>query len=1060
MATLVNVKEYALRRRQLEGRMGHRVGWPRWRCEPAMCGAKRTRVSRIRVAARWLFGSLAALSLGVTAAHAQNATWSATPGSADWDTAGNWTPTTVPTGTATFSASAVTGLTFSAGSTSINNLQFNSGAPAYTFTVGNQLVTVAGTGVVDNSSNKPTFVVSGNSATFGLSFTNAATAGNANFSASNAALLQFFNTASAANATISLTGIGQVDFNNSSTAGNASITATGGGNFFFTDNSSAANATINYNGADQSSFAKSSSAGNANITIGSSATGVGFFDSSSAANAVISNSSAGTALSAGLAFIDSSSAGNATITNNPSGTLSFGQYTYLTGNPGSLNLNAGTGSAGNATITNYGTTTFYFQSDAGAATITNNGGTLNFNSQSTADSATINNPFGFIFFNDSATAGNSSISNQGEITFANNSTAGNANITTQPGGFLLAFADSSTAGNATITTGFASEVLFTDSASGGTARFIVNGSFDMSGLTSGGMTAGSIEGSGSVFLGGNALTVGGNNLSTTFSGSIQDGGSFGGIGGSLTKIGTGTLTLTGASTYTGATAIDGGTLAVNGSIMSPVTVNSGGTLAGTGEIAAAPVMNAGGVVAPGPPGGIGTLIVGGNYTQSAGGTLSFAVTPSAASKLVVNGTASLGGALAFNFAPGTYTTGMTYTLLTAPSLTGTFSGITGPNASNHEELIIYENTPTDPSVLLELGPEIAPTNDTIYSAVTSIAIINAQQVNGIILDRIGARSAGVADGQIAALAPGGVPGLQVAQAGGGNGGTLGEVAAALPGALPSQGMWFRGIGGFASVNGSSSAPGFTGSTGGFLAGYDWPVLPNVYLGVAGGYLHSNIDEHSTSNGTEGSARLNAYGGLIVGPSLFSLTTGYANDRFVTNRGFAGVGTANEQHSGNEATAAGQWSLPLPMQGYGGGIATVTPKAGIQYLHLSEDAFSETGASGFDLANSGHGTDSLQPYVGAALAQKFVTDSGSQITPEVRLGYAYEVYDSRLLTVTSVSGTAFPVEGVKPSRDQLTAGIGLTMTAGPNLSLYADYDAILPTGNTTEQTIQAGLRLKF
>jgi fibronectin-binding autotransporter adhesin len=95
-----------------------------------------------------------------------------------------------------------------------------------------------------------------------------------------------------------------------------------------------------------------------------------------------------------------------------------------------------------------------------------------------------------------------------------------------------------------------------------------------------------------------------------------------------------------------------------------------------------------------------------------------------------------------------------------------------------------------------------------------------------------------------------------------------------------------------------------------------------------------------------------------------------------------------------------------------------------------------------------------------VSQKFVTDGGAQITPELRLGYAHDVFDSRLLTVTSVTGAAFPVEGVKPSRDQLTAGLGVTMIAGPNLSLYADYDAIVPTGNITEQTIQAGLRWKF
>jgi fibronectin-binding autotransporter adhesin len=174
----------------------------------------------------------------------------------------------------------------------------------------------------------------------------------------------------------------------------------------------------------------------------------------------------------------------------------------------------------------------------------------------------------------------------------------------------------------------------------------------------------------------------------------------------------------------------------------------------------------------------------------------------------------------------------------------------------------------------------------------------------------------------------------------------------------------------------------------------------------------------------------------------------------------GIGTASENHAGNEATAAGQWSLPREIDGIGDGAAMLTPRLGVQYLHLSEAGFSDAGADGFDLSAGGHGTDSLQPYVGAALSQKFVTNDGTPITPELRLGYAYEVYDTRLLAVTTASGTPFLVNGIAPSRNQFSAGLGLTTVAGPNLQLYVNYDALLPTGNLTDQTVQAGLRWKF
>src|SRR6516225_8097155 len=105
-------------------------------------------------------------------------------------------------------------------------------------------------------------------------------------------------------------------------------------------------------------------------------------------------------------------------------------------------------------------------------------------------------------------------------------------------------------GNAAITTTSGGYTSFSGFSTGGNATFITQagGIFDMSGLTATGMTAGSIEGQGTYFLGSATLTVGGNNLSTEVSGVIQDGGVFGGVGGSLVKVGTGTLTLSGGNT--------------------------------------------------------------------------------------------------------------------------------------------------------------------------------------------------------------------------------------------------------------------------------------------------------------------------------------------------------------------------------------------------------------------------------------------------------------------------------------------------------------------------------
>ncbi len=108
---------------------------------------------------------------------------------------------------------------------------------------------------------------------------------------------------------------------------------------------------------------------------------------------------------------------------------------------------------------------------------------------------------------------------------------------------------------------------FLEDSTGGTARVEVfgNGRLEILGHHAPGVTIGSIEGGGFVLLGGNNLTVGSNNLSTTFFGKIQESlpkraDLPRAEGGSLTKIGNGKLTLSQASTYTGGTTVGEGEL--------------------------------------------------------------------------------------------------------------------------------------------------------------------------------------------------------------------------------------------------------------------------------------------------------------------------------------------------------------------------------------------------------------------------------------------------------------------------------------------------------------------
>ena len=181
-------------------------------------------------------------------------------------------------------------------------------------------------------------------------------------------------------------------------------------------------------------------------------------------------------------------------------------------------------------------------------------------------------------------------------------------------------------------------VLIGGNGSGNTATFDLNGTTQtVNGLVAtGGTPANTAVQSSS---GSGALIVGNNNASSVFGGVIQNGSSML----ALTKIGTGTLTLTGNNTYTGNTTVSAGTLALSGSgsisNTSTITLAAGAmldasgrgdqtltlagsqTLRGSGTINNNLSVNAGATLAPGDAiSTVGTLAVA-NTAQLQGTTV-------------------------------------------------------------------------------------------------------------------------------------------------------------------------------------------------------------------------------------------------------------------------------------------------------------------------------------------------------------------------------------------------------------------------------------------------------
>jgi autotransporter-associated beta strand protein len=348
-----------------------------------------------------------------------------------------------------------------------------------------------------------------------------------------------------------------LSFKETATAGNASITAKGGGP-------------------------------HSTIAAGTPGALVKFANASDGGAATISVEAGNAAGGAGgqIEFHDAASAGNATFTlhapavagNTSGGNLLF--YGNSTASASHITLEGAKNS--NTYLGATGILKFLEQSTAGSATIT-------------ALPASVTLALGgSVSFQDSASAGAAAIKNNGstivnarggDIMFSGNSTAGSANIFAEGGlvsgalGSDVRFTDHASAGNATFRIGggvdsrAASFLQFAGSSTGGQAAFTIESGAlcDISGLTTTGMTSGSIAGAGTFFLGSKFLTTGGLNTSTTVSGSVD------GEEGSLVKVGAGTLSLSGSNSFSGRLEVRAGKVVITQSFTTPSDLNTSNT---------------------------------------------------------------------------------------------------------------------------------------------------------------------------------------------------------------------------------------------------------------------------------------------------------------------------------------------------------------------------------------------------------------------------------------------------------------------------------------------------
>ena len=273
-------------------------------------------------------------------------------------------------------------------------------------------------------------------------------------------------------------------------------------------------------------------------------------------------------------------------------------------------------------------------------------------------------------------------------------------------------------------------------------------------------------------------------------------------------------------------------------------------------------------------------------------------------------------------------------------------------------------------------------------------------------------------------------------------------------------VWTSGLGDFQMQRTKGGIEGFDYQGGGFAVGGDYRLGQHWLGGVAYGYTSGkNISrEYQATNRQNTNMGLIYTGWRLPMDKGQALTVTAAAGFGSTDNHLSSVTSGGQNSSGSwtnrawEGTVRAAWDLPV------GRNLVLTPHIGVEYTDVVQEAFRESGemARRFD---RGHYRNLSLP-VGLSLTRG-LTLGGMPWSHTVSVEYLPDVYRSNAGTYARLVGNGYGwgVEGSKPARQGVRAGISGRLQVTNNWSAYGSYQ-VEARDSLVNQRVMLGVGYSF
>lgn len=246
---------------------------------------------------------------------------------------------------------------------------------------------------------------------------------------------------------------------------------------------------------------------------------------------------------------------------------------------------------------------------------------------------------------------------------------------------------------------------------------------------------------------------------------------------------------------------------------------------------------------------------------------------------------------------------------------------------------------------------------------------------------------------------------------------------------PDAAVWVQGMFNKSKLDDTSKAKGFDADSNGVALGIEKFINKDVKVGAGYAYTNTDIDGFMRSTDVDTHTAI-VYGEYKPSNWYVNGIATYGWSDYSEDKNVAGVGVKADYDVETFGLQA-MTGYDMQVKGFG-----FTPEAGLRYVHIKQDAYTDSA----DQKVSGNNSDILTGVIGAKVSKNFELSNGMNIKPEARIAATYDLFNDDVNSVvTLANGSAYAVEGEALDRFGMEFGAGVTAELNSQVELSLGYE---------------------